>query len=225
MRRTLLLCAAIAASLSATACGGTPPPDPTGSGTGTVSAPATPAAPATAPPTTPPTTSPGGGDDEDCVTYDAQVLLRNYAAGVHVIRPDHGSELIRVYGAPDALVSDQAFGVARRFETICYIGRGNNPEFVFEYWQDPSGFTTPDIPGFGDDCLNYNPPDLVVDPVGGAWRVRAGSTDLQHFASAADANRGRAVLAQQDLLCYVHTRTPLPDDDPADITYSFWGTD
>ena len=115
--------------------------------------------------------------------------------------------------------------VARRIETICYIGRGNNPEFVFEYWQDPSGFTTPDIPGFGDDCLNYNPPDLVVEPVGGAWRVRAGSTDLQHFASVADANRGRAVLAQQDLLCYVHTRTPLPDDDPADVTYSFWGTD
>ena len=53
------------------------------------------------------------------------------------------------------------------------------------------------------------------------WRVTNGTIDLQHFATEADADRGREAIGRQDMLCYVETRTPSPGDVTADITYTF----
>lgn len=243
MRRILLPLAALAAGLALTACGGDPAPsagpsgDADGSGVlGTADA-TTPAA------TTPTPTATGGSDGgstggsgggssgggtsggEDCVTYDAQVLMSRYAAGVHVILPDHGSELIRVYGGPGDEVGSKALAVARLFNTVCYIGRGNSfdsPEFVYEYWRDPSGATASPLL-YGDDCVSYDPRALRVESLGTGrgFRVTDGTRDLQHFATEADARRGVTAIGLQDLLCYVRTNTPAPAEIPAHITYTF----
>jgi hypothetical protein len=216
----ILATAALAVALSTAACGGdSTGPSPTG-GEGIINDPVTTSSPtAVASPTAAPPATPA----EDCYTYDAQMLLDSYAAGVHAIRVDHGDEIIRVYGGPDDAIGDAAISVATFFNEICYIGRGNSfnsPEFVFEYWQDPSGMNHPNQPDalfFG--CGNYSPSDLVVEPLGPGlgWRVRAGAVDLQHFATEADANAGRAVLALADEICYL--RNTASSGQPNDITF------
>lgn len=227
----------LAAGLALTACGGDPAPsaapsdDPAGIGVMGTADPTTPAPTATATDEGGGGSSPGptgGGSEggaEDCETYDAQVLISRYAAGVHVILPDHGSELIRVYGGPADEVGTKALAVARLFNTVCYIGRGNSfdsPEFVYEYWREPSGATASPLL-YGDDCVSYEPRDLRVESLGAGhgYRVTDGTHDLQHFATEADARRGKAAIGLQDLLCYVRTSTPSPAEVPAHITYTF----
>jgi len=202
--------------LGATACG--PPGEPPGPGGTTTPGPAgttaTPSPAGTAPAFT-----------EDCYTYDAQVLTKSYAAGVWVIRPDHGEELIRVHGGPADGVGDRALAVAKHWNTICYIGRGNpfnNPDFVFEYWRDQSDFYNTPWPNPQGACGTYNFNTLQVENMGGGlgWRVTDGTRDLQHFASQQDANNGRTVLTNYDELCKIDSETPSPDVHPADITYN-----
>ncbi len=241
MRRILLPLAALVAGLALTACGGDPAPtanptdDTAGSGVlGTADA-TMPAPTASGDGGGSEGGSSGGGSsgggssggtaDEDCVTYDSQVLISRYAAGVHVILPDHGSELIRVYGGPADEVGSKALAVARLFNTVCYIGRGNSfdsPEFVYEYWREPSGATASPLL-YGDDCVSYSPRDLRVKSLGAGrgYRVTDGTHDLQHFATEADARLGRTAIGLQDLLCYVRTTTPAAAEIPAHITYTF----
>ena len=141
------------------------------------------------------------------------------------IRPDHGQELIRVYGGPADDVGDRALAVAKHWNTICYIGRGNpfnNPDFVFEYWRDQSDFFNTPWPPLAPACDGYNFNTLRVENMGGGlgWRVTDGSKDLQHFASQQDANNGRTVLTKVDELCNIRSETPSPDVKPADITFN-----
>jgi hypothetical protein len=177
------------------------------------------------------TFNPGPGETpspvtEDCVNYDAQRLVKNYAAGVHAIWADSGGlELVRVYGGPADNVGDRALTVARHWSTICYIGRGNsfnNPDFVFEYWRNKSEFWgTPFPPPPGCEFYDYTLLQVESMGAGLGWRVTAGTYDLQHFATEEDANRGRMVFAEVDEFCKIDSLTPSPDVRPADITYNF----
>ena len=209
-----VLAVGLALVLGATACGDPAgPPGPAGT---TTPGPAG---------TTPGPTGTTTPFTEDCYNYDAQVLIKNYAAGVWVIRPDHGEELIRVYGGPGDAVGDTALTVAKHWNTICYIGRGNSfnsPEFVFEYWRDQSDFYTTPWPPAAPHCDAYGFASLRVEAIGPGlgWRVTDGRLDLQHFATEQDANNGRTVLAEVDELCKIDSETPAPDAKPADITYN-----
>lgn len=165
--------------------------------------------------------------DDDCYTYDPQMLIKNYEAGVHVIRVDHGEEIIRVYGGPDDPIGAAALAVATRFETVCYIGRGNSfdsPTYVFEYWRHPSAMIHPNEPAdLFSECVEYRPSDLRgnPNPDGPGWVARAGANVLQVFANRADAEAGLAILDLRSMICYLHTRTPAPENAPADIAYYF----
>jgi hypothetical protein len=179
------------------------------------------------------TANPGPGETpspvtEDCVNYDAQRLQKNYAAGVHAIWAD-GLELIRVYGGPGDDVGNRALAAAQHWSTICYIGRGNsfnNPDFVFEYWRDPSPlFGTPWPPaggGYGHMVLYDFTVLRVEEMLPGGWRVIADSKDLQHFATEEDANRGLAVFALWDEFGMIDSYTPAPMVGPAHITYNLY---
>ena len=179
--------------------------------------------------------NPGPGETpsaatEDCVNYDAQRLVKNYAAGVHAIWADSGGlELIRVYGGPADIAGDWALMAARHWSTICYIGRGNsfdNPDFVFEYWRDRSplfGSPWPPAGGGFETMVGYDFALLRVEEMlSGGWRVMAGSKDLQHFATEVDANRGLAVIALWDEFGKIDSFTPAPDVGPAHITYNLY---
>jgi hypothetical protein len=113
--------------------------------------------------------------------------------------------------------------VARHWNTICFIGRGNSfdsPEFVFEYWRDESDFFTTPWPPARSHCDTYYYASLQVQEIGGGrgWRVTDGSTDLQHFATESDAINGMAVIEGMDEVCRISTETP--DSQRADITYN-----
>lgn len=223
-RTPLAVACLIATALGVAACNGAAPPPGSG-GLGTI-APTSPAPQSSA--ATPSSSDTGGGapGGEDCYTYDAQVLLKNYAAGVHVIRPDHGEEIIRVHGGPGDVVGDKALAVATRFTKVCYIGRGNSlgsPTYVFEYWREPSGLVHPNEPtDLWSDCVDYAPADLQVgpNPDGPGFAVRAGGLVLHLFATEADANAARAVLSLEGQLCYLRNHAPAPVDAPADITFT-----
>lgn len=223
-----MITAAAAVILGTAACTDDPAAGPTLGGEGTLDTadsttpappPATTAGPASQP--GPPAPAPGA---EDCFTYDPQVLVSRYEAGVHVVFPDHGPEILRVHGGPGDVVGDKAIEVAKLFSTVCYIGRFNSfgsPEFVYEYWTDPSGSPASPLLFAGGDCTSYAPPDLAVEALAGGagFRVTAGGADLQHFATEADANLGRNKIGLQDLLCRVEDSTP--EGEPSDITYTF----
>jgi hypothetical protein len=155
------------------------------------------------------------------------MLIKNYEAGVHVIRVDHGDEIIRVYGGPGDPIGDAALAVATRFESVCYIGRGNSfdsPTYVFEYWGNPSGMIHPNEPSdLFSECVSYDPPDLRVNPNpdGPGWVVRAEGNVLQVLATEADAEATLDILSTRDLNCYLRTRTPAPENARADISFTF----
>ena len=207
------------------ACGGSPAPDPAAqaTGEGTLGS----AGPTVTPPPVVLSPSSGGGGGEDCYTYDPQMLIKVYEAGVHMIRVDHGEEIIRVYGGPGDPIGVAALAVATRFETVCYIGRGNSfdsPTYVFEYWRDPSGMIHPNEPAdLFSQCAGYDPSALRVNPNpdGPGFVVRAAGNVLQVFATEADAEAGLAVLNHRDLNCYLLTRTPAPANARADISFPF----
>ena len=223
MRWISLRCAPlVAVALIMVACG-KPAPAPTSepSGEGVLGSVDLPSTAAPTPSASPPD---GGSGDEDCYTYDPQMLLRNYEAGVHMVRVDHGDEIIRVYGGPGDPIGTAAIAVATRFETVCYIGRGNSfdsPRYVFEYWLNPSGMVHPDEPAdLFDECVDYEPSRLAVspNPDGPGWVVRADGNVLQVFATQADAEAGLDVVAAQGQICYVLTRTP--ESVRADISFT-----
>jgi hypothetical protein len=178
------------------------------------------------------TFNPGPGETpspvpEDCVNYDAQRLVKNYAAGVHAIWADSGGlELIRVYGGPADIAGDWALMAARHWSTICYIGRENsfnNPDFVFEYWRNRSPLFGSTWPPPAPTMRSYDFTLLRVEEMlTGGWRVMGGSHDLQHFATEEDANRGLAVFALWDEFGKIDSFTPAPSVGPAHITFNLY---
>jgi len=179
------------------------------------------------------TFNPGPGETpspvtEDCVNYDAQRLVKNYAAGVHAIWADSGGlELVRVYGGPADFVGDRALMAARHWSTICYIGRENsfnNPDFVFEYWRNRSPlWDSPWHPaGAGREHIVLYDFNMlrIEEMLTSGWRVMAGSEDLQHLATEEDANRALAVIALWDDFYIIDSFTPAPTVGPAHITYN-----
>ena len=178
------------------------------------------------------TFNPGPGETpspvtEDCVNYDAQRLVKNYAAGVHAIWADSGGlELIRVYGGPADIAGDWALMAARHWSTICYIGRENsfnNPDFVFEYWRNRSPLFGSTWPPAAPTMRSYDFTLLRVEEMlTGGWRVMAGSEDLQHLATEEDANRALAVIALWDDFYIIDSFTPAPTVGPAHITFNLY---
>lgn len=161
----------------------------------------------------------GGGASENCITYEpatAEVSPNN--AGGYSLWAS-GQELIRFYQDGDSNASAKVLALAKRYRTVCFVGRGNDRlEFVFEYWKNPSGSNSP-IPDSEDDCTSYDRNNLQVDDTGYGWRVKNDDNVLQLFATQSDANNGRTVLAMYDRICRISTESP-DGDDQAVITYA-----
>jgi hypothetical protein len=230
--------AALAATLAVTACG-TPASPPDSAGTDTT---AVPVVGSVTP--TPTSTDTGGGGNgggggggsgggggggswpspEDCISYNANTLTKQYAAGVTAI-VSGGVEIIRVYGGPGEFNGDHALAVAKRFTKVCFIGRNNHrdnaTEYVFEYWRDPSGIDTSLPDEDYEYCSSYDRTNLVHDDMGNGdgWRVRDDDHILQIFNTEQDAINGKLVLGKYDRICEVDSMTP-GDEYPADITYA-----
>jgi hypothetical protein len=231
--RTALAAVALLVTLGVTACGSpattSPAPADTDASGEPVLGTGEPATTATATPTSTSTGGGGGGSGgggswpspEDCIAYDANTLTVNYAAGVWSVRAGT-TELVRVFGGPDDPRGEHALNVAKRYTKVCFVGRGNSrdtaTEYVFEYWRDPSGLSSP-LPDPEDVCSSYDPTNLVHDSMGShGWRVRDDDHVLQIFDTEQDAVNGKLVLSKYDRICAVASQTP--EGDQADITYA-----
>jgi hypothetical protein len=160
---------------------------------------------------------------EDCLTYNPANLSRRYEAGVWVVAENGSREIVRVYGGPSDQQGDQALAVAKRYQKVCFIGRGNHRSekeaYIYEYWRNPSG-QTPAIPGGDDLCSPYNRNNLTVEDMGDGdgWRVKDHDHVLQLFDNGTDANNGKLVLAHYDQQCSIGSDTP--SGVQADITFT-----
>jgi hypothetical protein len=156
----------------------------------------------------------------DCVSYDPTTVTVAYEAGVYQVT-DGTTIVLKAAGSPSDDTGTKALALAQHYRRHCFLGRHNTREdqgaYIFDYWRDPTGVTTP-IPGRDDDCSDYHPANLTVEDMGGGdgWRVKDHDHVLQLFDTGTDARNGARVLARYRSICFIGNGD---DDTQSQISY------
>lgn len=106
---------------------------------------------------------------------------------------EHGKEIIEHYG----------------FTSYCFVRR---PDPSMKYWlADGNTPTASETPAGGEDCINVDPSNLVIDEISGdRWRVRSGSSALLIFNEKENAERAKEIIEHYGFTRYCFVGRPDP---------------
>jgi hypothetical protein len=175
----------------------------------------------------PPSPPPVEPAQEDCVSYDPSNLTVTADGDAWLLR-DGGHRMKLFDTQADA---EDARRVARNWQQMCYIGRGNSgPDryrTMVNYFQQPSGLPLGPAP-VTLDCVTYDPDDLAIyhgpghpaNPDEDDWALFSGGIPLVFLATEPDALRAQEVASDYTRLCHIGAGNDRPD--PFRYSMEWW---
>jgi len=155
---------------------------------------------------------------EDCWAYDTSKLKVVHDAYGWSLSDDY----ILIATLASAADGDAALALARQFQSICWIGRGNRRAdawaYVADYWERPSGQPTTISP---EDCVRYSPGNLRIVDLGAlGWAVMDGSTQIRLLDNQVDAAAMLAVAQEYSSHCFIGRNNTQPT--PSYYIVEYW---
>ncbi|MFI5179304.1 MAG: hypothetical protein ACHQO8_12095 [Vicinamibacterales bacterium] len=115
-----------------------------------------------------------------------------------------------------------ALAVARRYSTLCSIGRNNiQPNrlaYIVNFWHGETGVATTVSP---EDCTPYAAASLQVTSLSPtAWAVMSGAQQLLLLETQADATVALAEAQKYTSQCFIGRQNTRPN--PLDYILQYW---
>jgi len=79
-----------------------------------------------------------------------------------------------------------------KFDEQCFVGR---PEASLEYWKVKGNAPSGAMPG--EDCISFNPDNIVVENVGGSWKITEPGHSILDFGN----NESEARTSLKIIMC------------------------
>jgi hypothetical protein len=154
---------------------------------------------------------------EDCIEYNNSRL--------QIVQEQTGWVLTDGFGLlavlDNAADGANALALARNYQALCYIGRGNPRTnlyaYILEYWGPPR--MPPAITP--EDCIAYSPANVRAVNVGAAgWALMDGPTQIALLDNQPDAMAALPVAQRYSARCFIGRNNPRPD--PLAYVVSYW---